>query len=40
MRSSKLFLSMIIDVQPGWVSRTERMLREKGFKTRLTPRRR
>jgi len=37
LRSSKLFLSMIIDVQPGWVSRTERMLREKGFKTRLTP---
>jgi len=37
LSSPRLFINIIIDVQPGWVSRTDKALKRKGFKTRLTP---
>jgi hypothetical protein len=37
LSNARLFLNIIIDAQPGWVSRTDKALKGKGFKTRLTP---
>jgi len=37
LSGARIFLNIIIDVQPGWVSRTDKALKGKGFRTRLTP---